>query len=45
MRYARYASVLRWLTLSLFAYRNVFALGVPLTVAHHLVPHLEFSGS
>jgi Mn2+/Fe2+ NRAMP family transporter len=48
MRYARYASVLRWLTLSLFAYvGTVFAVGVPwMTVARNLVlPHLEFSGS
>ena len=48
MRYARYASVLRWLTLSLFAYvGTVFAVGVPwMTVARDLVlPHLEFSGS
>src|SRR3984885_7393158 len=48
MRYARYASVLRWLTLSLFAYvGTVFAVGVPWgTVAHDLVlPDLDFSGS
>src|ERR1700678_1956308 len=48
MRYARYASVLRWLTLSLFAYvGTVFAVGVPwMTVARNLVLlHLEFSGS
>jgi NRAMP (natural resistance-associated macrophage protein)-like metal ion transporter len=48
MRYARYASVLRWLTLSLFAYvGTVFAVGVAWgTVAHDLVlPHIEFSGS
>ena len=41
-------SVLRWLTLSLFAYvGTVFAVGVPwVTVARNLVlPHLEFSGS
>jgi Mn2+/Fe2+ NRAMP family transporter len=47
MRYARYASVLRWLTLSLFAYvGTVFAVGVPwASVARNLVlPHLEFSG-
>jgi Mn2+/Fe2+ NRAMP family transporter len=38
MRYSRYASVLRWLTISLFAYvATVFAVGVPwLTVAHNL---------
>jgi len=48
MRYTRYASVLRWLTISLFAYvATVFAVHVPwATVAHDLViPHVEFSGS
>ena len=47
-RYASYAAVLRWLTLSLFAYvATVFVVGVPwLTVARYLVlPHLEFSGA
>jgi NRAMP (natural resistance-associated macrophage protein)-like metal ion transporter len=47
-RYASYASVLRCLTLSLFAYvATVFVVGVPwLTVARYLVlPHLEFSGA
>jgi NRAMP (natural resistance-associated macrophage protein)-like metal ion transporter len=47
MRYSRYASILRWLTLSLFAYvATVFAVGVPwLTVASNLVlPHIELSG-
>ena len=47
MRYSRYASVLRWLTLSLFAYvATVFAVGVPwLTVAHNLVvPQIKLSG-
>ena len=47
MRYSRYASVLRWLTLSLFAYvATVFAVGVPwLTVARNLVlPHISLSG-
>src|SRR5208282_4070403 len=47
-RYASFASVLRWLTLSLFAYvATVFVVGVPwLTVARYLVlPHLEFSGA
>ena len=39
MRYASYVSVLRWLTLSLFAYvATVFVVGVPWgTVAFHLV--------
>ncbi len=48
MRYSRYASVLRWLTLSLLAYvATVFAVGVPwLTVARDMiVPHIHFSGS
>jgi NRAMP (natural resistance-associated macrophage protein)-like metal ion transporter len=47
-RYSNYASVLRWLTLSLFAYvATAFVVGVPwLTVARYLfLPHLEFSGS
>jgi NRAMP (natural resistance-associated macrophage protein)-like metal ion transporter len=47
-RYSRYASVLRWLTLSLFAYvATVFAVGVPwLTVGRNLVlPHITLSGS
>ena len=46
MRYSRYSSVLRWLTLSLFAYvGTVFVVGVPwLTVARNLVvPHVSFS--
>ena len=45
--YARYASVLRWLTLSLFAYVGaVFVVGVPwLTVARNLVlPHITLTG-
>jgi NRAMP (natural resistance-associated macrophage protein)-like metal ion transporter len=48
MRYARYASVLRWLTLTLFAYvATVFVVKVPwLDVGRHLVlPHLSLSGS
>jgi Mn2+/Fe2+ NRAMP family transporter len=43
----RYASVLRWLTISLFAYvATVFAVRVPwLTVANNLVvPHIKLSG-
>ena len=47
IRYARYASVLRWLTLSLFAYvGTVFVVGVPwLTVAKNLVlPHISLAG-
>jgi Mn2+/Fe2+ NRAMP family transporter len=45
--YARYASVLRWLTLSLFAYvGTVFVVGVPwLAVAKNLVlPHISLAG-
>src|SRR6202047_2242458 len=47
IRYSRYASVLRWLTLSLFAYvATVFVVGVPwLTVARDLVlPDIKLSG-
>ena len=47
VRYSRYASVLRWLSLSLFAYvATVFAVGVPwLAVARSLVlPHISPSG-
>jgi NRAMP (natural resistance-associated macrophage protein)-like metal ion transporter len=47
IRYSRYASVLRWLTLSLFAYvATVFVVGVPwLTVARNLVlPQISLSG-
>ena len=47
MRYSRYASVLRWLALSLLAYvATVFAVDVPwLTVAKNLViPKIQFSG-
>jgi NRAMP (natural resistance-associated macrophage protein)-like metal ion transporter len=48
MRYSRYASVLRWLTISLFAYvATVFVVGMPWgTVAHDLIlPQIELSGS
>jgi Mn2+/Fe2+ NRAMP family transporter len=48
MRYASYVSVLRWLTLSLFAYvATVFEVGVPWgTVAFHLVvPHVEWTAA
>jgi NRAMP (natural resistance-associated macrophage protein)-like metal ion transporter len=48
MRYSRYASVLRWLTISLFAYvATVFAVGVPWgRVALSLVvPHVEWTAS
>src|SRR6202789_665955 len=48
MRYSRYASVLRWLTLSLFAYvGTVFVVGVPWgTVAENLVlPHIRLDGA
>ena len=48
MRYKSYASVLRWLTLSLFAYvATVFVVGVSWSkVAVHLVvPHVEWTGA
>src|SRR6185437_9912254 len=48
MRYSRYASVLRWLTLSLFAYvATAFVVGVTWgTVAKNLVlPHVRLSGN
>ena len=48
MRYSRYASVLRWLTLSLFAYvGTVVVLGVPWgTVAKNLVlPHISLASN
>ena len=48
MRDASYVSVLRWLTLSLFAYvATVFVVGVPWgTVAFHLVvPHVEWTAA
>ena len=48
LRYARYVSVLKWLTLSLFAYvATVFVVGVPWgTVALRMVvPHISFSAS
>jgi NRAMP (natural resistance-associated macrophage protein)-like metal ion transporter len=47
VRYSRYVSVLRWLSLSLFAYvATVFAVGVPWSeVARDLVlPKISFSG-
>jgi Mn2+/Fe2+ NRAMP family transporter len=47
IRYARYASMLRWLTLSLFAYVGAtFVVGVPwLTVAKNLVlSHISLDG-
>jgi Mn2+/Fe2+ NRAMP family transporter len=47
LRYSRYVSVLRWLTLSLFAYvATVFVVGVPWpSVARNLVlPQISLSG-
>ena len=44
LRYARYVSVLKWLTLSLFAYvATVFVVGVPwgTVFGHLLVPHIS----
>jgi NRAMP (natural resistance-associated macrophage protein)-like metal ion transporter len=48
VRYSRYVSVLRWLSLSLFAYvATVFVVGVPwLTVVRNLVlPPINLSGN
>jgi len=48
MQYASYASVLRWLTLSLFAYvATVFIVGVPwgTVLLHLVVPHIEWTGA
>jgi Mn2+/Fe2+ NRAMP family transporter len=48
LRYARYASMLRWLTTSLFAYvATAFVVGVPWRdVAVNLViPHIELTGT
>jgi len=47
VRYSRYVSVLKWLTVSLFAYvATVFVVGVPWgrAVAGTLLPHLQLSG-
>jgi NRAMP (natural resistance-associated macrophage protein)-like metal ion transporter len=46
LRYSRYVSVLKWLTLSLFAYvATVFVVGVPWRIVawHMLVPDIAFS--
>ena len=48
VRYSRYVSVLKWLTLSLFAYvGTAFVVGLPwYTVARHLmVPHIQWNGA
>jgi NRAMP (natural resistance-associated macrophage protein)-like metal ion transporter len=48
MPYARYASVLRWLTLSLLAYvATVFTVGAPwgTVVFHLIVPHVEWTAA
>ncbi|WP_093451720.1 NRAMP family divalent metal transporter [Sphingomonas sp. YR710] len=48
LRYSRYVSVLKWLTLSLFAYvAVVLVVHTPWpTVAHHLIlPHISFTAS
>ena len=48
MRYSRYASVLRWLTLSLFAYvGTVLVVGVPwrTVLADTVFPRIELSGT
>jgi NRAMP (natural resistance-associated macrophage protein)-like metal ion transporter len=47
LRYARYVSVLKWLTLSLFAYvATVFVVGLPWgrVFLHLLVPHVSWRG-
>lgn len=44
LRYSRYVSVLKWLTLSLFAYvATVFVVGVPwgTVLLHLIVPHIS----
>jgi NRAMP (natural resistance-associated macrophage protein)-like metal ion transporter len=48
MRYSRYVSVLKWLTLSLFAYVGVALVShVPWAQvgAHLLIPHLQFNAT
>lgn len=48
VRYARYVSALKWLTISLFAYvATVFTVGVPWghVASGILLPHLQFSGA
>jgi len=48
VRYSRYVSVLKWLTLSLFAYVGAaFVVGLPWsTVARHLmIPHIQWNGA
>ena len=48
MQYSSYASVLRWLTLSLFAYvATVFVVGVPwgTVLLHLVVPHIEWTAA
>lgn len=48
VRYARYVSVLKWLTLSLFAYvATVFMAGVPWgrAISGLLIPHVQFDGT
>lgn len=46
LRYSRYVSVLKWLTLSLFAYvATVFVVGVPwgTVLTHLVVPHISLT--
>lgn len=48
VRYSRYVSVLKWLTLSLFAYvATVFIVGVPWphAIIQIIWPHLQFTGA
>jgi NRAMP (natural resistance-associated macrophage protein)-like metal ion transporter len=47
VKYSRYASVLRWLTISLFAYvATVFAVGVPwgVVAVNLVIPHIQLDG-
>jgi NRAMP (natural resistance-associated macrophage protein)-like metal ion transporter len=47
VRYSRYVSVLKWLTVSLFAYvATVFVVGVPWAIVGRavLLPHISFGG-
>jgi NRAMP (natural resistance-associated macrophage protein)-like metal ion transporter len=48
VRYSRYVSVLKWLTLSLFAYvGTVFIVGVPWphAIMQMIRPHIQFTGA
>lgn len=48
VRYSRYVSALKWLTLSLFAYAGtVFIVGVPWphAIMQMILPHIQFTGA